>query len=67
MNDFKTPDVDILVADDEPHIIHALNFIFKKEGYRVKMAFDGVSALQLIKEQKPRTVSRPDNAEEKRR
>jgi two-component system alkaline phosphatase synthesis response regulator PhoP len=56
MNDIKRLDLDIVVADDEPHITHALNFIFKKEGYKVAMAFDGVSALNLVKQQKPKIM-----------
>ena len=50
------PGIDILVADDEPHIARALNFIFKKEGYNVEMAFDGETAMQLIKECRPKFV-----------
>ncbi len=56
MSDNIKSDVDILVADDEPHIAHALKFIFKKEAYNVEMAFDGDSALRLIKEHKPKIV-----------
>ncbi len=52
----REPDVDILVADDEPHIAHALKFIFNKAEYNVEMAFDGDSALRLIKEHKPKIV-----------
>jgi DNA-binding response OmpR family regulator len=48
--------IDILVADDEPHIARALNFIFKKEGYNVEMAFDGDAAMQIIKDCRPRFV-----------
>lgn len=50
------PAIDILVADDEPHIARALNFIFKKEGYNVEMAFDGDAAMQIIKECRPKFV-----------
>ncbi len=56
MNDIHESNVDILVADDEPHIAHALKFIFRKEAYSVEMAFDGVSTLHLIKELKPKIV-----------
>ncbi len=49
-------DIDILVADDEPHIARALNFIFKKEGYKVEMAFDGEAAMRMIKEYRPKVV-----------
>lgn len=56
MNEPDKRDLDILVADDEPHIARALNFIFKKENYKVEMAFDGDSAMCLIKEHRPRIV-----------
>lgn len=48
--------IDILVADDEPHIARSLNFIFKKEGYRVEMALDGEEAIRAIRENKPDIV-----------
>ena len=43
----------ILVVDDEPHLIRSLTFILKKEGYEVASAGDGEEALQKIAEQKP--------------
>ncbi len=49
-------EIDILVADDEPHIARSLNFIFKKEGYRVEMALDGDAAIRSIRENVPRIV-----------
>jgi DNA-binding response OmpR family regulator len=48
--------IEILIADDEPHIARALNFIFKKEGYRVEMAHDGEAAMSAIQEYKPKIV-----------
>jgi two-component system alkaline phosphatase synthesis response regulator PhoP len=48
--------IDILIADDEPHIARALNFIFKKEGYRVEMAHDGEMAMSAILEYNPKIV-----------
>lgn len=50
------PEIDILIADDEPHIARALNFIFKKEGYRVEMAHDGDAAMSAILEYNPKIV-----------
>lgn len=49
-------EIDILVADDEPHIARSLNFIFKKEGYKVEMALDGEAAIRAIRENRPRIV-----------
>ncbi len=49
-------EIDILIADDEPHIARALNFIFKKEGYRVEMAHDGEMAMSAILAYNPKIV-----------
>lgn len=56
MDDTKRSDLDILIADDEPHITRALNFIFQKEGYGVAMAFDGATTLELIRQHRPKIV-----------
>lgn len=38
--------IDILVADDEPHIVRALSFIFSREGLTVETASNGEEALE---------------------
>lgn len=43
----------ILIVDDEPNILMSLEFLMKKEGYKVFIARDGEEALEIIKEQKP--------------
>ncbi len=48
--------IDIFIADDEPHIVRALSFVFEREGYLVETAFDGDAALRRIRETKPRVV-----------
>lgn len=48
--------IDILVADDEPHILRALSFVLKKEGFNVDVAQNGEDALRKIKEGRPRVV-----------
>ncbi len=37
----------ILVADDEPHIVTALEFLLRRAGHEVLVARDGVEALAL--------------------
>jgi DNA-binding response OmpR family regulator len=43
----------VLVVDDEPHILHSLEFLMKREDYDVRVARDGEAALQAIDEQCP--------------
>jgi len=46
--------VDILVADDEPHIVRALSFIFNKEGFDIDTAINGEEALSKCLSLTPR-------------
>ncbi|MFD2200486.1 response regulator transcription factor [Shivajiella indica] len=46
----------ILIVDDEPNILLSLEFLFKKEGYRVFIARDGEEAMGIIKENGPDLV-----------
>lgn len=46
--------IDILVADDEPHIVRALSFIFSREGLTVETARNGEEALEKYLEFSPR-------------
>ena len=43
----------VLVVDDEPHILHSLEFLMKREDYDVRVARDGEAALQAIDERCP--------------
>lgn len=56
MTEKEETELDILVADDEPHIARSLHFIFKREGYIVEMASDGDIAFRMIKENRPKIV-----------
>lgn len=38
----------ILIADDEPNIVLALEFVLEEEGYRVRVARDGQEALDAL-------------------
>jgi len=39
---------DVLIAEDEPHLVESLTFILAREGYEVKTALDGEAAVQKI-------------------
>ncbi|HVS54980.1 MAG TPA: response regulator, partial [Casimicrobiaceae bacterium] len=38
----------ILIADDEPSIVAALEFLLQRNGYEVHVARDGEEALRLV-------------------
>ena len=46
----------VLVVDDEPHILHSLEFLMKHENYDVRTARDGEAALAAIEEKRPDLV-----------
>ncbi len=46
----------ILVADDEPNIVVALEFLLRQEGHEVLVARDGDQALQLVEAHVPDLV-----------
>ena len=39
----------ILIVDDEPHVIRILRLTLEREGYRVESACDGTAALQKLR------------------
>lgn len=43
----------ILLVDDEPLIIDSLTYSLKREGFEVKVAYDGTQALQSVQEYEP--------------
>lgn len=43
----------VLIADDEPNILISLEFLMKREGYRVVVAHDGQEACDLIRTEHP--------------
>ena len=45
--------VSILIADDEPNIVLSLEFVLQEEGYDVRVARDGVEALEAIGQRLP--------------
>jgi len=46
----------ILIADDEPSIVAALEFLLQRDGYDVRVARDGEEALRLIEASHPDLV-----------
>ena len=46
----------VLIADDEPNILISLEFLMKREGWRVSVARDGVEALVAIQRERPDLV-----------
>ncbi|MBL7797651.1 MAG: response regulator [Saprospiraceae bacterium] len=37
----------ILIVDDEPNIVLAIEFLMQREGYKTEKAFDGLQALEM--------------------
>jgi DNA-binding response OmpR family regulator len=46
----------VLIADDEPNIVAALEFLLQRNGYEVSIAQNGDEALKLIESCKPDLV-----------
>jgi DNA-binding response OmpR family regulator len=46
----------ILIVDDEPNIVIALEYLLKREGYQVAIAADGEAALEAIARDVPDLV-----------
>lgn len=46
----------VLIVEDEPSILLSLEFLMKKEGYRVFIARDGEEAFDILKDIKPNIV-----------
>lgn len=43
----------VLVVDDEKNIVELLKFNLEKEGYEVLVAYDGIKAVEVAKEERP--------------
>ncbi|MHC1721322.1 MAG: response regulator [Clostridiaceae bacterium] len=50
------PEDKILIVDDETNIRELIDFNLKKEGYKTITADNGISALKMIKEEKPSLI-----------
>lgn len=46
----------VLVVDDEPNIVLSLEFLMKQAGFDVRVARDGDSALEAVRQQPPQVI-----------
>lgn len=46
----------ILIVDDEPNIVLAIEFLLQREGYHTEKAFDGLQALEMVADFQPDIV-----------
>ena len=46
----------ILIVDDEPNIVMSLEYIFKKENFKVFIARDGAEAIEIAEDELPDIV-----------
>lgn len=49
-------DYDILVIDDEPHIVELIKNILEFENYSVRFAYNGVEGIEQVRKQKPSLI-----------
>ena len=46
----------VLIVDDEPNIVTALEFLFRRSGYDVRLANNGAEALEQVDSYRPDVV-----------
>jgi DNA-binding response OmpR family regulator len=46
----------VLIVDDEPNIVTALEFLLKRSGYEVRLASNGAEALEQVEAYRPDLV-----------
>ena len=56
MERFKMAGENILVVDDEEHILELIKFNLEKNGYKVTTAVNGIDALKLVKSETPQLL-----------
>lgn len=57
MNARKTAaNTTVLIVDDEPNIVIAVEFLLQQEGYKVLKAFDGNTAIKIAEQYQPSLV-----------
>jgi len=50
------PSRKVLIVDDEPNIVTALEFLFRRSGYDVQLATNGAEALEMVDAFRPDVV-----------
>ncbi len=48
MKDHSTSETRILIVDDEPHIVTAIEFLMQQQGYETRHAYNGQEALAIL-------------------
>lgn len=48
--------IDILIAEDEPSILEALDFVLKRAGWTIGAVVDGDAVMDAIRRQQPRVL-----------
>jgi two-component system alkaline phosphatase synthesis response regulator PhoP len=46
----------VLVVDDDPDLVESVSIVLESEKFRVVKAYDGVEAMEKIKEERPQLV-----------
>jgi len=52
----NSPARKVLIVDDEPNIVTALEFLFRRSGYDVRQAVNGAEALEQVEAYRPDVV-----------
>lgn len=48
--------IDVLIAEDEPSILEALDFVLKRAGWSISAVTDGEAVMDAIRREKPRVL-----------
>lgn len=48
--------IDILIAEDEPSILEALDFVLKRAGWSIDSVTDGEAVMDAVRRQRPRVL-----------
>lgn len=48
--------IDILIAEDEPSILEALDFVLKRAGWTIGAVMDGEAVMDAVRRQRPRVL-----------